>query len=119
MSTGSNYFYGSPICSIRSDKTLWCWGPTTQGSVFQGTTGSSSVDLAYATRIHMDTDAASGISNVDQVSSGGRHICYLSAGKVYCFGANIAGNLGTGDTIPPLPRRGDAPVRRDAGCRGG
>lgn len=102
MSTGSNYFYGSPICSIRSDKTLWCWGPTTQGSVFQGTTGSSSVDLAYATRIHMDTDAASGISNVDQVSSGGRHICYLSAGKVYCFGANIAGNLGTGDTTAHL-----------------
>lgn len=98
LSSGSNYPYVFPMCAVRSDKTLWCWGPTTQGSVFQGTTGSASTNLAYATRIHMDSDAASEIDNVDQVSSGGRHICYLSAGKVYCFGANIAGNLGTGDT---------------------
>src|SRR5262249_23665745 len=42
------------------------------------------------------------IGNVDQVSVGSRHVCYLSAGAVYCWGANVAGNLGTGDTTPAV-----------------
>jgi hypothetical protein len=90
------------ICAIRTDKTLWCWGPATEGNLWQGTIGSVA-NLAYATQMRLASDAgadaAAPIANVDQISSGGRHMCFVSAGNVYCWGDNTSGELGTGDTI--------------------
>ncbi|HEY2510726.1 MAG TPA: hypothetical protein VGI39_07715, partial [Polyangiaceae bacterium] len=95
--------YVNALCAIRSDKTLWCWGPTTQGSLWQGTLGNTS-DLAFATAITGDKDAGTPIGNVDQVSMGNRHACYVSGGKAYCWGNNTSGELGTGDTTTePYP----------------
>jgi alpha-tubulin suppressor-like RCC1 family protein len=34
----------------------------------------------------------------DRVVVGNRHLCILLAGKISCFGANVAGNLGIGGT---------------------
>jgi alpha-tubulin suppressor-like RCC1 family protein len=45
-----------------------------------------------------------GFQDVDQVSMGSRHACLLSGGAAYCWGANVSGNLGTGDTTShPAP----------------
>jgi hypothetical protein len=97
LTLGSEGNYVTAICAVRSDKTLWCWGPTTQGSLWEGTLGTTK-DLAFATQLISDPDAGTPIGNVDQVSVGNRHACYLSAGKVYCWGNNTSGELGTGDT---------------------
>jgi hypothetical protein len=93
-------------CVIRADKTLWCWGNATEGNLWQVTTGSTS-SLPFATQMIVPFDGGDGggvleggaaFQNVDQVSMGERHACYTSAGQVYCWGANVSGNLGTGDT---------------------
>src|SRR6202020_570889 len=86
-------------CAIRTDKTLWCWGDSTEGDLWQATTGSTA-SLAFATQMKVVEpdggviDGGAGFDNVDQVSMGGRHACYMSAGLVYCWGANVSGNLG-------------------------
>jgi hypothetical protein len=95
LQKGSADPYSGSVCAIRTDKSLWCWGSTTQGSLWRGTLGTSA-DLAYATRISLVADG--GVIDVDQVSVGDRHICLLSGGDVYCWGANIASEVGTGDT---------------------
>jgi hypothetical protein len=96
-------------CAIRTDKTLWCWGDSTQGDLWQITTGSAN-SVAFATQMKVVLsdggvlDGGAAFDNVDQVSMGARHACYMSAGQVYCWGANVAGNLGTGDSTPqPAP----------------
>jgi hypothetical protein len=95
--------YATGLCAIRSDKTLWCWGPATQGALWKGTTGTTA-DLAFATQLKSGADAGAFIVGVDQVSLGGRHLCYLSGGQDYCFGDNTGGQLGTGDTTAePYP----------------
>ena len=59
LPTGSNIGsggIGTPgECAIRNDKTLWCWGPATEGELWQGTTGSTA-DLAFATQMVVTAD---------------------------------------------------------------
>jgi hypothetical protein len=108
LATGSTA--GSPghgtsgNCAIRSDKTLWCWGDATEGYLWQGTTGSTN-NLAFATKMEVIVDGGvmtdgggADFENVDQVSMGGRHACFLSAGNAYCWGDNTSSELGAGDT---------------------
>ncbi len=97
LQTGSADPYSGSVCAIRGDKSLFCWGSTSQGNLWRGTLGTNA-DLAYATRILLVADG--GALNVDQVSVGGRHICFLSGSDVYCWGANVASEVGTGDTTP-------------------
>jgi hypothetical protein len=115
IAQGSVGNYATGICAVRTDKTLWCWGPSTQGNLWNGTTRSNA-NLAFATQLKNappDAGPDSGIdaaappiSDVDEVSIGYRSLCYLSAGTVYCMGDNTGGELGTGDTsgaIQPYP----------------
>ncbi len=110
IAQGSEGSYVTALCAVRADKTLWCWGPATQGHLWQGTTGNAN-DLALATQLQdappdAGADAGAPITNVDQVSVGFRHLCYLSAGAVHCLGDNTSGELGTGDTsglMQPYP----------------
>jgi hypothetical protein len=95
LQTGSADPYSGSVCAIRADKSLWCWGSTSQGNLWHGTIGTNA-DLAYATKIELTLDG--GAINVDQVTMGSRHICFLSGGNVYCWGANVASEVGTGDT---------------------
>jgi alpha-tubulin suppressor-like RCC1 family protein len=100
LSTASDTQYTRPTCAIRSDKTVWCWGDTSSegGYLFQGTTGSNA-SVPYA--IPIAASAGDGgpppALTADQVSVGLRHACVLLAGKVSCWGQNVAGNLANGD----------------------
>lgn len=101
ISSQSNTFYTWPVCAVRSDKSVWCWGAATQGNLFHGTTGTNN-SMPYAVRMAAGPVPSDGGAQpmivADQVAVGGRHICLLNAGKVSCFGANVAGNLGIGGT---------------------
>jgi hypothetical protein len=103
ISVQTNTSYTSPVCAIRSDKTVWCWGSSTaqtvsQDGLFWGTTGSVASE-PYAIEIAAGPPNDAGVRpklTADQVSVGFRHACVLLAGKVSCWGTNIAGNLGDG-----------------------
>jgi hypothetical protein len=125
LSTRSQTGYTQPTCAIRTDRTVWCWGTSTaQGSppdgLFWGTTGSTSA-VPYAFPIVLDVpdagpDAGDAgppvLIHADEIAVGDRHACYLDTGAVFCWGANVAGNLGTGDTTY---RAYPAPVQKTSG----
>jgi hypothetical protein len=91
-------------CAIRGDRTVWCWGfSTAQGSppdgLFWGTIGTrASVPYAIPIALSAPDGGPAPTIKADQVVVGLRHACYLDTGTVHCWGQNIAGNLGTGDT---------------------
>jgi alpha-tubulin suppressor-like RCC1 family protein len=115
---------GSHACGIRTDGTLWCWGANQYGQLGDGTTteslepaqvgtsaGWSSVSVRTGTTCGIRDQTVSCWGNgygtapvtvgvgtpFDEVASGQVHECALSAGRLYCWGTNFDGNLGTGD----------------------
>jgi alpha-tubulin suppressor-like RCC1 family protein len=76
-------------CAVRSDSTVWCWGSNNYGQVGDNTT----TDRSTPTQVHLS--AATYLTGVTQVSSGGGHTCALrSDGTVWCWGYNPFGQLG-------------------------
>ncbi len=107
LSGASDTQYTFPTCAILSDHTLWCWGygSSNAGMLFSGTTGNAN-DVPVATPIAASASDGGPPPTVlaDQVSVGFRHACVLRTGTVSCWGLNVAGNLGTGDTVAqPYP----------------
>jgi alpha-tubulin suppressor-like RCC1 family protein len=72
---------------VTAAHEVWCWGVNESGQLGIGTT----IDAATPVRVQ-----ASGQS-FTMASSGGRHSCALATdGHAWCWGANDAGQLGTG-----------------------
>jgi len=91
LQRGGQGFYAVPMCAIRADHTLWCWGARTDGNLMQ--TGH---DEGYPVQIKATPSAA--LTDVTQVSVAYREACVLAGGVVSCWGANIRGGLAQGDT---------------------
>ena len=111
LSQASDTEYTFPTCAIRSDHTLWCWGSSAAQSggpgLFAGTTGSTA-GLPVATPMAASASDAGPPPTIlaNRISVGYRHACVLSAGKVSCWGENVAGNLGIGNvdlSFQPYP----------------
>ncbi|HEY3417253.1 MAG TPA: hypothetical protein VGM23_10260, partial [Armatimonadota bacterium] len=82
-------------CAISTDGKLFCWGSNASGQVGNGSPENRS-----------EPAAISGIQGrVSAVSAGSQHTCALTGdGKVFCWGKNDSGELGTGNTDPsPVP----------------
>lgn len=78
---------GEHTCSIRSDRSLWCWGANDYGQVGTGGTGAGP---ASPVRVGSGTDWTS-------VAGGGAHTCGLrGSGQLWCWGLNHQGQLGLG-----------------------
>ncbi len=95
LQRGGTGYYPVPVCAIRADHTLWCWGPRTDGNLLQ--TGQSE---GYPVQIK--ADATQPLANVTQVAIAYREACVLAGGVVSCWGANIRGGLAQGDTAARL-----------------
>ncbi|MCE9576593.1 MAG: hypothetical protein K8W52_25825 [Deltaproteobacteria bacterium] len=95
LQRGGQGFYPVPMCAIRADHTLWCWGAKTDGNLMQ--TGH---DEGYPVQIKATPSTA--LTSVTQVSVAYREACVLAGGVVSCWGANIRGGLAQGDTTARL-----------------
>lgn len=77
-------------CAVNSDGGLWCWGYAgsdyMRGYLGDGTMLGSTVPV----QVGNDTDWAA-------VSAGNVHSCAIkSDGRLFCWGSNFSGQLGTG-----------------------
>jgi alpha-tubulin suppressor-like RCC1 family protein len=87
VSVGSNF-----VCAIQdaTSRNLYCIGNNTSGQLGDTTTTPRTVPTAVAAVP----------SNWTAISAdpSGSSICGINDSKVYCWGANTSGQLGTGDT---------------------
>jgi alpha-tubulin suppressor-like RCC1 family protein len=94
---------GQHTCALASNGRAYCWGQAIYGAVGNGT---SPLYLAAPTRV-------AGNLTFVQITAGLTHSCAVTAdGKAYCWGENLAGQLGDGTTTTRL-----VPVRVEGGHR--
>jgi uncharacterized protein YjdB/alpha-tubulin suppressor-like RCC1 family protein len=80
----------SHTCSLTASGITYCWGLNTDGQL-----GSGAVSPSSAVPI-----LVSGNESFASLYPGGLHTCALtSAGTAWCWGGNLRGQLGSGDTV--------------------
>lgn len=85
---------GTGQCGLRDDGALMCWGDP--GTVGNGL--GSFEPLRAPTRVGTDTwTAVAGSSSYNR----GTAMCAIRGGKPYCWGDNVSGELGIGNTTSP------------------
>lgn len=77
-------------CALTTAGAVLCWGNNSHGQLGDGTTTQRLAPVAVA-----------GLNTgVRALASGGNHTCAVTtAGAVFCWGENIAGQLGDGTTL--------------------
>jgi alpha-tubulin suppressor-like RCC1 family protein len=97
IGASSMYILDGDACGIFSDGSMRCAGSNSSGELGTGTTGGSTATPA----------AIPGLSNVTSMSGaefsllvglGHEYVCAVSNGAAYCWGDNVAGELGNGTT---------------------
>ena len=102
LASGQGLFYMSPTCVIRSDSSLWCWGPGTEGDLNQ-TGPLPGYPFGGDTGYPHPVWASMGVptTNVASASVGNRHACFVTtAGAVKCWGDDTGCELGLGASAP-------------------
>ncbi|MEZ5209495.1 protein kinase [Gordonia sp. (in: high G+C Gram-positive bacteria)] len=82
---------GSTTCAI-ADAGLYCWGGNSRGQLGDGTTAARSTPARIAGLSHV-TDVS-----VEGASEDGSTVCAIADGAPYCWGDNLAGQVGDGTT---------------------
>lgn len=79
------------VCARTTDGALFCWGANTSGQLGQGTSG-------MGTELDAPTRVGSG-STWTRVGVGDEHVCGTLGTELWCWGNNMDGQIGTGDTV--------------------
>jgi hypothetical protein len=88
----------SGTCALAAG-TVYCWGYNGFGQVGNGNTTNQSSPVAVAGVLVGKTVTALSHSSGTLSSNGGYdHTCAIAAGTVYCWGYNLYGQLGNGNT---------------------
>ena len=97
----------SHACARLDDNTVKCWGQQAEGNLGNGKPGFDAVGDAPGEMGDKLPTVDLGVGRTaKRVSVGARHSCaILDNDKVKCWGSNMKGQLGLGDTN----NRGDAP----------
>ncbi len=105
ISAGSDY-----TCGIGSDGEGYCWGDNRARQLGNGNTGTNS----NVPKLVSQGDRSAGVTFVS-ISAGSSHSCGVgSDGNGYCWGGNVDGQLGNGNTgttsnVPKLVSQGERP----------
>ena len=88
-------------CAIDANNRSWCWGRNSEGQVGDNT----NIQRTIPRPVNISTQGF-GPRNIAEVRAGGNHACAINAaGRAYCWGRNIYGQLGTGgggDSLIPV-----------------
>ncbi len=86
------------VCATLLDGTVWCWGKNEAGEL--GT--SATVDAGCSDQCLVSPTKVLGVAGASTVSAslGGSHACAATSGGTFCWGDNLDGCLGVGDTSP-------------------
>jgi alpha-tubulin suppressor-like RCC1 family protein len=91
-------------CARKTDGTIWCWGWNSSGQL--GPNATAGMDQRYATPVQVPLSG----SAID-VQAGGAFACaILAGGALYCWGENMAGQLGVS-----TPNTSPTPIRTFGG----
>ncbi|WP_345531621.1 hypothetical protein [Viridibacterium curvum] len=100
------------VCAVKSDSTVICWGSNSLNQLGTGNTVAStppvpadgspaSSSTPVTVKIQPSKSTTATLSGAVAVSAGLYHACALLAdGKIYCWGDNSSGALGTTTTSP-------------------
>lgn len=89
--------HASHTCAVLASGGVRCWGRGDSGQNGQGVRAHA---LAPVAPVGLDGATLRAVS----VATGGSHGCaLLSDGKVQCWGANVYGQLGSGDALDVFP----------------
>jgi alpha-tubulin suppressor-like RCC1 family protein len=81
-------------CALDSEGAAYCWGDNIYGELGDGSTGGYA-DVPVA----VDAGGALAGKTLVRISAGAGHACALdTAGRAYCWGTDISGELGDGTT---------------------
>ena len=105
---GSLSVGGLHSCGATTDRAAWCWGDNFFGEL--GTDPDSGPELCPELGTPCATRPVQVVSELvfrEVVVGSGSHTCGLTmARRIYCWGANLEGQLGDGTTrSSPRPRR--------------
>ncbi len=81
-------------CSVRQDKTLWCWGRNASGQLGDGTTTTRPDPIQVM--------SPAPLGWVDVFASGDYTCGLRDGGALYCWGTNTQGQLGQMDVVSPV-----------------
>nr|WP_229770061.1 cell wall-binding repeat-containing protein [Mobiluncus porci] len=103
---------GDHTCAVADSGNVWCWGSNRFGQVGNGTASPNyGFDLKVdplpenytnftGHNANVNQPVMLSLGNVVEVSSGLTHTCaYDAAGHAHCWGSNVTGQLGVGDTF--------------------
>ena len=107
-------------CALLLDGKTWCWGRNDENQLGYATTDLCTEDLSgnqtQSVACHTFPFQARSVTKVAHVVTGDAFACILGGdGTVSCWGANDAGQLGNGSTVPsltPVPVGGLSGVTR-------
>ena len=95
-------------CALLSDGTIKCWGKNFEGELGNGTNGSGTNS---STPVDVSEIGGDDFLHARAIAAGNMHTCApLSDGTVKCWGNNVFGQLGDGNTIPSTPYGSTTPV---------
>ncbi len=96
-------------CALLNDRTVWCWGRNDESQLGYATTDLCPEELASgqtrSVACHTFPFQVTGLDHATRVATGSSFACaQRDDGTVRCWGANGAGQLGNGLTLPsPTP----------------
>jgi alpha-tubulin suppressor-like RCC1 family protein len=76
------------MCAIKTDKSVWCWGDSTDGQAGNGTASQNLCAVPVSV-----------LTSAEKIVAGTNHVCAIASNQdLYCWGDNSVGQMGDSST---------------------